>query len=241
MNNETATSFRDGASVCFTSTDEALQIDSSLHQTDLNVIEAFPSWSKDGKYLYSSMAVSGGNSSHSTVKNKPGFNLIRRMFNATTRTTGPADTLINSRQLQKSVIMPQLSPDGNYLLFCLSDNGNKPLWDKSSDLFVMDLSNGTWNPMSIANSTDVDNQPVWSSNGRWILFGSNRLDGTYTRLYIAYFDTDGMIHTPFILPQRNPSYDGNTFKSYNTPAILSKPNTTSQLRMMNYLLDMFNN
>lgn len=231
LNNETATTFNEGASIFFTSIDEAFQNRLPVQESHPDVIEAFPSWSKNGKYLFSSIAVGGNHS--------PNFNLIRRQFLASTLTTSPADTLVNTTQLKKSAITPQLSPDGKYLLFCLSDDGNRPLWHKSSDLYVMDMSSGAWNQLSIANSTDVDNQPVWSSNGRWIIFGSNRLDGTYTRLYIAYFDTDGMIHTPFILPQRNPSYDGNTFKSCNTPAFLSEPNTTSQLRMMAYMLAIF--
>lgn len=231
LNEAAPTSFSQGASIRLTSTEGAFN-EIPQHQNPLKSIrEAFPSWSRDGKYLYASLATGSGLSS--------GFHLIRRPFYATSLKTGPADTLINTRLLKKSAVTPQLSPDGKYLLFCLTTDGNQPLWHKSSDLYVLNLSDGAWKSLSIANSIDVDNQPVWSSNGRWIVFGSNRQDGTYTRLYIAYFDAEGTVHKPFILPQRNPTTNDNLFKSYLAPAVVSKPNTTAQLRMMSFMIDAF--
>jgi hypothetical protein len=63
----------------------------------------------------------------------------------------------------------------------------------------------------------------FSSNGRWVVFSSRRDDGNYTRLYIAYFDSDGRLHTPFLLPQRSPRYYTELFRSYNVPEFLARP------------------
>ena len=54
------------------------------------------------------------------------------------------------------------------------------------------------------NSPDVESYHSWSSNGRWVIFSSRRVDGNFTRPFIAYFRTDGTFTKPFELPQRNP-------------------------------------
>jgi hypothetical protein len=239
MNQELSTTFNESASILLTST--TVNEANSSKDSSQNKLEAFPSWSKDGKYLFSSIAVTGSNPTKASAGKTVHFNLVRRSFLSSSVSTGQADTLVNAALLGKSAVSPCLSPDGRYLLFCMTDDGNKPLWHKSSDLFVLDLSNGAWRQLDIVNSSEVDNQPVWSSNGRWMMFGSNRTDGTYTRLYLAYFDNEGMVHKPFIVPQKYPSRDEETFFSCNTPTFLSKPNTTSQLRLLGYLLDIFEN
>lgn len=239
MNTESSSSLNEGAFIHFNSTEKGqVEHQSTLPAGYPGTVEAFPSWSMDGKQLFSCLANTGNDSSSMGKPAALYLNLVHRSFSPTA-SIGPADTLVNAAQLRKSVATPRLSPDGKRLLFCMTDNGNKPLWHKSSDVYMLDMATGSWMPLITANSPEVDNQPCWSSNGRWILFCSNRTDGTYTRLFIAYCDQEGMVHNAFILPQRNPSRDEQTFLSYNTPEFLSKPNSTSQLRLMAYLLETF--
>ena len=75
------------------------------------------------------------------------------------------------------------------------------------------------------NSKDVESYHSWSSNGRWILYTSRRDDGGYTRLYIAYFDKNGRAHKPFILPQKDPYFYDDYYKSYNVPEYMLEPVT----------------
>ena len=53
-----------------------------------------------------------------------------------------------------------------------------------------------------------------------MIFGSRRLDGRYTRLFIAYFDKDGKPHKPFLLPQEDPRYNVWRVKSFNVPEFI---------------------
>ena len=52
------------------------------------------------------------------------------------------------------------------------------------------------------------------------MFGSRRLDGRYTRLYIAYMGEDGKPCKPFLLPQEDPRYNMWRLKSYNIPEFI---------------------
>ena len=52
------------------------------------------------------------------------------------------------------------------------------------------------------------------------MFGSRRLDGRYTRLYIAYLSEDGVPCKPFLLPQEDPRHNMWRLKSYNVPEFI---------------------
>jgi hypothetical protein len=73
------------------------------------------------------------------------------------------------------------------------------------------------------NSNESESYHSWSSNGSWVIFSSRRQDGSYTRFYISYFDGKGNFHKPFILPQKDPHFYHQFFKSYNIPEFLVKP------------------
>jgi hypothetical protein len=90
----------------------------------------------------------------------------------------------------------------------------------------MNLETKKGRKMSI-NSNQSESYHSWSTNGRWMVFSSRRLDGTYTRPYICYFDTDGNTYTPFILPQKNPLHYDFSIKSYNIPEFITGKVTVS--------------
>ena len=54
-----------------------------------------------------------------------------------------------------------------------------------------------------------------------MVFGSRRMDGTFTHPYICYFDTEGNAHTPFLLPQKDPRHYDFITKSYNIPELIT--------------------
>ena len=87
---------------------------------------------------------------------------------------------------------------------------------------MMDIGTGESWPLEEANSDDVDSYHSWSSNGRWIVFSSRRIDGLYTRPYFAYIDADGKASKAFCLPQKDPeSFYRDLMKSYNIPEFIS--------------------
>jgi hypothetical protein len=209
--------------------------------TDSNdCLETFPYWSPDGNFLYYVAAKfkpkqdsieteieSEVISSYQTIK----YSLVRRAFDQSKRTFGPVDTIISSATTGKSATFPRVSPDGHYLLFTMANFGNFHIWHKSSDLYMMDLKSRMMMDMSVVNSKDVDSYHSWSSNGRWILFSSRREEGSYTRLYICYFDANGKPHKPFVLPQKDPLFNKQYFKSFNIPEFIVKPVKTNRHKL----------
>ena len=60
----------------------------------------------------------------------------------------------------------------------------------------------------------------WSSNSRWVVFSSRRMDGLYTRPYIAYVNKDGTVEKPFVLPQAKGNFYGKCMDSFNIPELI---------------------
>ena len=191
--------------------------------------EVFPAWAPDGRTLYY-------NSAHYEIQNFAGkereiidnyknfhYNIYRKSFDPETKTFGPAEMVLNADTLGKSATLPRISPDGRYLLFGMAEYGCFHIWHKDADLYMIDLKTMALRNMRELNSKDVESYHSWSSNGRWILYTSRRDDGGYTRLYIAYFDKNGRAHKPFILPQQDPYFYNDYYKSYNVPEYMLEP------------------
>jgi hypothetical protein len=196
-------------------------VDDSAH------LETFPSWSADGKYLYYASAAYPENfdvSSDDIYRRYQEFhyNLYRKAFNPETYEFSGVDTIFDASGYGKSATFPRESPDGKYLLFTLGDYGNFHIWHSSSDLYLLDLESRTLSALPELNSPNVESYHSWSSNGRWIVFSSRRDDGSYTRIYIAYFK-NGKVGKPFILPQKDSDFYGEFFKSYNIPELMKEP------------------
>lgn len=183
--------------------------------------ETWPTFSPEGDYLYYATAPAMQMpQNYDQLK----YSLCRISFNPETGQYGnKADTLINAAITGKSVSLPRISPDGRYLIVTSSNYGNFPIWHKDSELFLLDLHSGTGRLMNEVNSDDVDSYHSWSSNGRWIVFSSRRVNGLYTMPFIAYFDEKGKFGKPFLLPQEDPDYYENTFFSFNIPELVNGP------------------
>jgi len=85
-----------------------------------------------------------------------------------------------------------------------------------------------------ANSTDTESYHSWSSNSRWIIFSSRRIDGLYTRPYFAYIDEEGNASKPFLLPQKDTDYYHRFMKSYNIPEFITGK-VSSKIRALSTL------
>ena len=73
------------------------------------------------------------------------------------------------------------------------------------------------------NSDQSDYWKSWSSNSRWIAFSSKRKDGIFTRIYFSYVDDEGVVHKPFVLAQKDPTYYDSLFKVYQIPELTKSP------------------
>lgn len=122
---------------------------------------------------------------------------------------------------------PAWSADGKSLYYCATF----PIWHKEADLKMLRLSDGEELDVKILNSAETESYHSWSSNGRWILFSSRRLDGRYTRLFIAWMDEKGNIHKPFLLPQSTVEHNVLRTKSYNIPEFIKGEVTLPQKQL----------
>jgi hypothetical protein len=181
--------------------------------------ETFPEWSPDGKYLYFCRAKARQMpQEYDSLR----YDLARIAFDASTGSFGKqVEIILSSEDTGKSITLARISPDGQYVVFCLSDYGCFPVWHRESDLYIMNLETKKGRCLSVINSDRSESYHSWSSNGRWMVFGSRRMDGTFTRPYICYFDTEGNAYPPFILPQKNPLHYDFSTKSYNVPEFIT--------------------
>ena len=180
--------------------------------------ETFPTFSPDGKRLYFCSA---------PAKKMPEefdqikYNLLSIAFDPETRTFGNViDTLYHADREGCSVKFPRVSPDGKYLLYTLSNYGNFSIWHKDADLRMLNLATQKVDSLQKVNSDDAESYHSWSSNSRWFVFSSRRMDGLYTRPYICYFDKNGVAGKPFLLPQKDTYYYDESLLSFNIPEFI---------------------
>ena len=108
--------------------------------------------------------------------------------------------------------------------FTLSDYGNFSIWHKEADLGLIDLRDNSIRILDEVNSDNTESFHNWDSQSQWFVFSSRRIDGLYTRLYLACINEDGSITKPFLLPQKKPKryYDYSVY-SYNVPDFIKEP------------------
>lgn len=199
-----------------------------------NDYESFPTWSADGRTLYYISAHHdpiGDNIDADLDQNYQTlhYNIYARDFNPDTRKFEARRLIFDAEALGKSASTPRISPDGRWLLFSLADYGQFHIWHKSADLCLINLESlEVLENLENLNSPESDSYHSWSSNGRWILFSSRRMDGNYTRLYMAYFDKEGNVHRPLLLPQRHPRHYAELLRSFNAAEWMVKPLATNR-------------
>ncbi len=198
---------------------EANQVSTTHDIADPDRRENWPSWSADGRTLYFCSAPQLPVTRLQEVK----YDLMRISYDAATGTWGHRETVLSAADSGLSAAQPRESPDGRWLLFSLSDHGYSPVYQPTSDLYVIDLKSGVRQPLTASNSSKSDSWHSWSSNGRWIAFASSREGGVLSRIYFSYFDRDGQAHKPFVLPQENPSFYESYTLTYNVPELIIEP------------------
>ena len=187
-------------------------------------METYPEWSPDGKMLYfcSSPALeSYDNSEHPYSKIK--YDLDRISYDAENKSWGQLEKIFSASELDLSVTHPKASPDGRYILFCMSGYGNFTIYKPDSDLHLLDLQTMLARKLDVLNSDKTESYHCWSSNGRWVVFSSKRDDGLCARPYFSYMDESGTFHKPFVLPQKNPGLYEKAMKTYNVPEFVTGP------------------
>jgi hypothetical protein len=197
-------------------------------------LETFPGWSADGKVLYFvSSDPLGGRSKRPTADDTKRlmYDLMRVRYDIERSTWSEPELVLSSVDTGKSISEPRASPDGRYLLFCMSNYGGFPVVQPSSDLYLLDLKSGKHRRLE-CNSEQSESWHCWSSNSRWIVFSSKRDNGLLARPHFSYLDRNGLAHKPFVLPQKDPKFYDTWMRTYNVPELISGPVAVSQERLL---------
>lgn len=198
------------------------------------IFDCFPTWSPDGKTLYSVAAEPGFDviPEDKEARNRQAigaytnlcYNLIARDFDPAAKTFTQPKMILNASSEKRSITLPRVSPDGRWLVFTLGPRGVFHIWHKASDLWILDLQQRTFRALTEINSPDVESYHTFSSTGKWMVFSSRRDDGAYTRPYFTRFDpAAGTFSKPFILPQEDPDHHLRRMESYNIPEFAAGP------------------
>ena len=209
----------------------------SIVSNDSTLLEVYPTWSPDGKYLYYCKSVPLPEEMRDkdirTTYPKTQYNLYRRSFDVATHNFGDEELVYDAASSDKSVTLPRISPDGRYLLFALGQYGCFHSRHRDADIVCIPMDQYTGDALtaetvspvdlSLLNNKDYsDSYPSWSSNGHWIMCASRRLDDNYSRVFFAYFN-NGKVEKAFLLPQEDPEMHVSLLKSYNRPEFMIEP------------------
>lgn len=177
-----------------------------------------PAWSADGKQLYFITAPP-------YVVNQPNeeivYSLMQASYNTDTRQIGTPELLVAAEDIKGSISFPTASPDGKHLFFCVADFGYFPVNNKSADLYLMDTETKAYYKPDI-NSPESESYITWSSNSRWFIFSSRRLDGMASKPFICHIDEQGVISKPFVIPQKEPDYYKTDHRNFSRPELLKE-------------------
>lgn len=202
--------------------------------TDTNTatpLQTFPSWSPDGKYLYycdATFCDSVNLAVDATDIENIHYNLKRRAFNIKDKSFKEPELIFDAAAINKSVSFPRISPDGKYAIITVTDFGTFPIWHKEADLHLINLENGEHKKLAL-NSDETESYHSWSSNGKWIVFSSKRIDKRAAVPFFSYFESWETIGKPFALPQKDPALYNHMLESFNIPELVrNKVNVTSR-------------
>jgi hypothetical protein len=210
----------DSALLCYHLSSEKVTCPKEL--ADKDRLETYPTWSPDGRYLYfCSAPILWQDRDTVPPENfdKVRYDLRRIAYDIETDQWGEVETVLSAEETGLSILLPRISPDGRFLLFCMCRYGCFPIYQPSSDLYLMNLATGDYHKLAI-NSSYSESWHSWSSNSRWIAFSSKRQGGSLTRTYLSYIDAEGEAHKPFVLPQKDPEYYDSLIETLSLPELI---------------------
>ncbi len=182
--------------------------------------ETYPAWSPDGKYLYYCSAPQLDIRLYTQVR----YDLMRVSYDLGSDAWGEPETVLRGNAFDEhglSISHPRFSPDGRFILMCMTEFGNFPAFSPSSDLWMYDASTKECRRLDI-NSPESDAYHSWSSNGRWIVFSSKRRDGVFAMPYFSHVDASGHAAKPFLLPQEDPGFYESNIRMNNLPELVKE-------------------
>jgi len=201
------------------------KVDTTRAIADPDRLETYPAWSPDGRALYYCSAAFPFEDRHQTPPDnyeQVHYDLRRISYDERANTWGEAKTVVPAASKGLSALLPRVSPDGRHVVFCMCEYGCFPIFQPSSDLYLLDVRTGRYSRLTIS-SDRAESWHSWSQNSRWLAFSSKRRDGLFTRTFLSYIDSNGVASKPFVVPQEDPGFYDTMLKTYTVPELLSEP------------------
>ncbi len=192
---------------------------------DEDRLATYPAWSPDGRWLYYCSAPFLWNDREAWPPKRYAevqYSLMRIAYDVEADRWGDPEEFLSAGKTGLSILMPRISPDGEFLLFCMCRYGCFPAYQPTSDLYLMNLADRSYRKLEI-NSEFSEAYHCWSSNSRWIAFSSKRQGGFFTRCYLSYVDKRGRAHKPFVVPQEDPGFYDALIKNNCVPELVTGP------------------
>ena len=182
--------------------------------------ETFPCFSADGTVIFFCRArhFEQPDSTYSMH-----YDICAIQFDPKTGRMGDKVITILSAGEKLSFSHLKCSPDGKWLLATAAEYGTFPVWHEESELWMINLYDGSVDVMPETNAAGADTYHSWSTDSRWIVFASKRDDNVYGRPYIVHVNEDGKTGKPFVLPQADPDLYKTTLKTFNLPELYTEP------------------
>lgn len=205
------------------------KVDTTRALADPDRLETYPAWSPDGKSLYYCSAAFPFKDRHQMPPEnyeQVHYDLRRIPYDERTNTWGEPQTVVPAASQGLSALLPRVSPDGRFVAFCMCEYGCFPIFQPSSDLYLLDVRTGRYSRLPVSSDRS-ESWHSWSQSSRWLAFSSKRRDGLFTRTFLSHIDSSGLASKPFILPQEDPGFYDTFLKTYTVPELLTEPVSVS--------------
>ena len=108
---------------------------------------------------------------------------------------GAPEPIAGASRNGMSNTFPKVSPDGRWIVFVQSRNGQ--LMRPDSQLYIVPAAGGQARRMR-CNTPQMNSWHSFSPNGRWLVF-SSKARSPYTQMYLTHIDADGNDSPPILI------------------------------------------
>ena len=147
--------------------------------------------------------------------------LMRIDFDPETRRFSNLHTVVRFSDMNLSATMPFASPDGEYLVVSALPTTTFSV-QVMGDLYKVYLDDYRIEPIHSLNTDGSETFHTFSSNGRWMVFASNRETFGIPELYISYVSA-GQFAKPFMLPQAETDFYARNLRAFLFPFLSTEP------------------
>jgi tetratricopeptide (TPR) repeat protein len=188
---------------------------------DPEYVQCDPAWSPDGKYVVFARASAKdpyrpgqelAKYANDPLETEIQYDLYRLEFNE--GKGGVPTPITGASQNGMSNSFPKVSPDGKWIVFVRSKNGQ--LMRPDGKLWIVPFEGGEAKLMR-CNTSRMNSWHSFSPNGRWMVF-SSKSNSPYTQMFLTHIDDNGNDSPPILVPNSTASN-----RAVNIPEFVNIP------------------